>query len=71
MPKVWETKPVYFIHAQMKFHVGSPEESGDIVWLNLDLTYPRKAKEAAELILSRERRLDNLSTFENFRKKIA
>jgi NAD(P)-dependent dehydrogenase (short-subunit alcohol dehydrogenase family) len=34
---------------------------GEVVWLDIDLTYPRKAKEAAEFILSREQRLDILS----------
>ncbi|KZP08211.1 NAD(P)-binding protein [Athelia psychrophila] len=33
---------------------------GEIIWLNLDLTYPSKAKQAAEYILAREKRLDIL-----------
>jgi hypothetical protein len=34
----------------------------NVVWLDIDLTYPRKAKEAAEFILAHEQRLDILST---------
>jgi hypothetical protein len=36
----------------------------NIVWLDIDLTYPSKAKEAAEFILAREQRLDILSTYD-------
>jgi NAD(P)-dependent dehydrogenase (short-subunit alcohol dehydrogenase family) len=39
---------------------GLGPRQGEVVWLDVDLTYPRKAKEAAEFILSREQRLDIL-----------
>ena len=35
----------------------------NIVWLDIDLTYPSKAKEAAEFIFAHEQRLDILSTY--------
>lgn len=35
---------------------------GEVIWLKLDLASPRQTKEAAEYILSREKRLDILST---------
>jgi len=40
---------------------GEPWILDNVVWLDIDLTYPRKAKEAAEFILAHEQRLDILS----------
>ncbi|KAF7983220.1 hypothetical protein HWV62_23504 [Athelia sp. TMB] len=40
---------------------GLGDRAGEIVWLDLDLTYPSKAKAAAQYILSREQRLDILN----------
>jgi NAD(P)-dependent dehydrogenase (short-subunit alcohol dehydrogenase family) len=39
---------------------------GDIIWLDINLTYPRRAKEAAEFILAHEQRLDILSAYNAF-----
>ncbi|KAF7977330.1 hypothetical protein HWV62_4109 [Athelia sp. TMB] len=39
---------------------GLGDRAGEIVWLDLDLTYPSKAKAAAQYILSHEQRLDIL-----------
>lgn len=36
---------------------------GEVIWLELDLASPRQTKEAAEYVLSHEKRLDILSTF--------
>ena len=39
---------------------GMGERKGDLVWLPVDLTDPRRAKAAAEWFIKRENRLDIL-----------
>lgn len=41
---------------------GMGEHKGELVWLPIDLTDPRKAKAAAEWFVKRENRLDILGT---------
>ena len=35
---------------------------GEVIWLELDLSNPRKARQAAEIFLGKEQRLDVLGT---------
>jgi len=48
------------LHTERLEILAVTSRGGEAVWLDIDLTYPSKAKEAAEFILSRERRLDIL-----------